>query len=90
MRGYGFKAADADPCLYVKGSEENDDILIVVIWVDDLIITGSNVKTVADFKRAISRRFKMKDLGALRWILGMEIRRDRPNRRIEISQEAYI
>ena len=90
MRSYGFKAANADPCLYVKGSEEHDDILVVVIWVDDLIIAGSNVKVVADFKRAISTRFKMKDLGALRWILGMEIRRDRPNRRIEISQEAYI
>jgi len=43
-----------------------------------------------DFKAAISAKFKMKDLGELKWILGMEVKRDRSRRRIEISQQAYI
>ena len=32
----------------------------------------------------------MKDLGSLRWILGMEIKRDRHKRVIQVNQTAYI
>lgn len=88
LRGYGLKATKADPCVYTKRSQ--GDTLVILIWVDDIIIAGSNKRVVADFKAAISRRFKMKDLGPLEWILGVKIRRDRPRRRLEISQTAYI
>ena len=88
MREYGLKATRADTCVYVKTSGQ--DILVILVWVDDLIIAGSDKRIVADFKAAISRRFKMKDLGALKWILGVEIRRDRRRRRLEILQTSYI
>lgn len=59
--------------------------------VDDLIICGNSASSeIADFKRAISKRFKMKDLGALSYILGMEITRDRAARTLEITQKAYV
>ena len=69
MREYGLKATRADTYVYVKTSGQ--DILVILVWVDDLIIAGSNKGIVAEFKAAISRRFKMKDLGALKWILGV-------------------
>lgn len=88
MKDYGFKASEADPCLYVKHEEQ--EVIVVIIWVDDLIIAGSCKQIIQDFKAAISKRFSMKDLGALKWILGVEIKRDRTRRRIEMTQTAYI
>lgn len=88
MREYGLKATRADACVYTK--RHQGETLVILVWVDDLILAGSNKRVVADFKAAISRRFKMKDLGALEWILGFKIRRDRPKRKIEILQTAYI
>ena len=88
MRGYGFKASISDPCMYVMRTDQ--DILIALVWVDDIILAGNSMEGIADFKAAISKRFKMKDLGELKFILGVEVKRDRARRRIEITQEAYI
>ena len=58
-------------------NQGRDNILVVILYVDDLIILGRKRSTVDSFKQAIKERFKMKDLGALQWVLGMEVRRDR-------------
>ena len=89
FRGYGFHPSSADPCLYVKFGSSGE-MLVIVLYVDDLII-ASNSRTMADkFKQAISREFSMKDLKELDWILGMAIKRNREKRVMEISQTAYI
>jgi hypothetical protein len=94
FKDYGFVVSEADPCLYVKRTELGRNgamsILIVLLWVDDLIICGSSAADIGEFKKAISTRFNMKDLGALSYILGMEITRDRGARTLEITQKAYI
>jgi hypothetical protein len=54
----------------------------VLVYVDDLVIVGSSRSTI--------NAFKMKDLGELRWVLGMEVRRDRARRTLEIRQTPYI
>ena len=86
-QGYKLVPDPSDPCVYVVREAEN--ILVIVLYVDDLIIAGS-LKMVIAFKKAISKRFKMKDLGELQWVLGMEITRDRSKRTLEINQTAYI
>lgn len=89
LRSYGLEPSTADPCIYVK-IEANGNILLVGIYVDDALILGNIYDIVNEFKVAISSRFKMKDLGNLHWLLGMEIRRNRELRTIEIHQTAYI
>ena len=88
LRAFGFEPSKVDPCVYIyrKGGE----LIIVVLYVDDLIIAGNHRGAIDAFKAAISKRFTMKDLGALKWILGMEVRRNRHKRMLEISQTAYI
>jgi len=66
------------------------EVLVIVLYVDDLIITGNSRDMVNDFKLAIPRKFSMKDLRELDWILGMAIKRNREKRIMEISQTAYI
>lgn len=65
-------------------------ITIVTLYVDDLIVAATNMKLVKEFKQAISNQYKVKDLGELRWVLGMEVRRDRTNRMLELHQKAYV
>ena len=88
FKTYGLIPSKSDPCLYVK--RKDGDILIVVLYVDDLIIAGNNRALVDQFKLAMANRFQMKDIGALKWILGMEVIRDRKQRTLQIKQTAYI
>lgn len=91
FREYGLKVSEADPCLYVKRSgNATGPVLVILLWVDDLIISGSDVEEIAKFKSAISARFNMKDLGNLSCILGMAVKRNRAARTLEMSQEVYI
>lgn len=88
LREYGLEPSHSDACVYVMICE--DGTLVVVLYVDDLIIAGSNKQIVDDFKQAIAERFQMKDLGELKWILGMSIKRNRQDRTLEVSQGVYI
>lgn len=91
LRSYGLKPSKADPCLYVKGSlNDKEGLLMVGLYVDDLPIAASKVDTLQRFKAAISSKFIMKDLGELTGMLGMEIKRDRAAGTIEISQKRYL
>ncbi|EWM20261.1 transposable element [Nannochloropsis gaditana] len=89
FRGYGFHPSSADPCLYVKFGSSGE-ILVIVLYVDDLIIASNSRDMVDNFKQAISMKFSMKDLKELDWILGIAIKRDREKRVMEIYQTAYI
>lgn len=61
--------------------------MIVSLYVDDLIITGSNAKDIEDFKKSMMREFEMTDLGLLHFFLGMEIKQN--NGGIFLSQQKY-
>ena len=58
--------------------------------VDDITIAGNSPKAVKRFKEELGSRYGIKDMGNLRWLLGIGIERDRKNRRISFSQTAYI
>lgn len=82
-----FKASMNDPCLYVQKFESN--ILIIALYVDDLLIVGNCKTEIVKIKGELSKRFEMKDLGPASVMLGVEITRDRPSRKLWISQREY-
>jgi hypothetical protein len=84
----GFQRTHADCCVYQRNKEGS--ILTVAIYVDDLLILGSNLNSVNDLKAELSKRFEMKDLGEAHYCLGIEIARDRRKGSIKISQEKYV
>lgn len=48
----------------------------MLVYVDDLLITGNNSKMIEDLKSVLKGSFMMKDLGSLRYFLGIEIARN--------------
>ncbi|KAL2226309.1 UNVERIFIED_CONTAM: Retrovirus-related Pol polyprotein from transposon TNT 1-94 [Sesamum indicum] len=75
MLEIGFSRCNADHCCYVKRFDEF--FIILLLYVDDMLIAGSNVKEINRLKDQLSRKFDMKDLGEARQILGMKITRDK-------------
>ncbi|KAM1977528.1 hypothetical protein ACFX16_014315 [Malus domestica] len=71
--------------LYVKIKDE--DILIVCLYVDDLIFTGSNPSMFEEFKRVMTKEFEMTTIGLMAYYLGIEVKQNEEC--IFISQESY-
>ena len=69
----GYSVAPADSSLFVKAQDEK--LAIVLVYVDDLIITGDDDWEIQQTKANLSIRFQMKELGALKHFLGLELER---------------
>jgi hypothetical protein len=67
----GFNSSQADSSLFVYSSA--DEIIYLLLYVDDIIITGSNMSLIDTFIRKLRHEFSMKDLGTLNYFLGLEV-----------------
>jgi hypothetical protein len=61
---------------HVMYRRNNDDVLLSGVYVDDLVIIGSSLAAVKDFKEEMKQAFLMSDLGLLSFYLGIEVRQD--------------
>ncbi|KAK2458167.1 putative mitochondrial protein [Trifolium repens] len=68
---YGFFCSLADPSLFILHSDVGS--LILLLYVDDILLTGSTATLVAEFIQLLQSEFSMKDLGPLHHFLGIEI-----------------
>ncbi|GJW27479.1 ribonuclease H-like domain, reverse transcriptase, RNA-dependent DNA polymerase [Tanacetum coccineum] len=71
--------------IYTKTSK--DSILLIGVYVDDLIITGTPKKEIDKFKAQMEEKFEMSDLGLLAYYLGIEVTQTEGD--ISIKQSAY-
>ncbi|KAH9651791.1 hypothetical protein KPL70_026888 [Citrus sinensis] len=60
----------SDNCAYYKRFEDNDSI-ILLLYVDDMLIAGPNKDRIQELKAQLAREFEMKDLGPANKILGI-------------------
>lgn len=60
---------------------------MVLVYVDDIILTGSCTNHINDFKEYLKTKFKLRDLGNLKYFLGLEIERSKSG--IYIHQKKY-
>ncbi|KAM1349822.1 hypothetical protein EV1_003832 [Malus domestica] len=82
----GFQRSENEPALYVK-TEGISDILIVSLYVDDLVYTGSSRNMILNFKNDMMRKYEMSNLGMLHYFLGISIIQS--NDGIFITQKKY-
>jgi hypothetical protein len=83
-----LKPLNSDPCVYIN--KEDGNIVIVVIYVDDLMVASDNPRKLQRLKSELSKSFEMKDLGPLSFCLGIEFTQDVEKQTITISQSKYI
>ena len=88
MSSHSFTRCQADHCCYFKKIENN--FIILLLYVDDMLVAGSNMQEIVNLKLKLSKQFEMKDLGAAKQILGMRIKRDTNSRTLLLSQDKYI
>jgi hypothetical protein len=84
LSSLGFQPLDADSSVFCR------DGVIIAIYVDDLLLAGASKPDIDKIKDSLKQRFKMSDLGACHFYLGMEVIRDRPRCTLRLSQTAYL
>jgi hypothetical protein len=85
LKGLGFKQSPHEAVIYQWGNGGN--ALLVGVYVDDLVITGTKDVEVAAFKEEMKTTFQMSDLGLLSFYLGIEVHQDDSG--IMLRQTAY-
>jgi hypothetical protein len=85
----GYRRCEYDCCVYVK-SLDDGSFIFLLLYVDDMLIAPKSIVEVNKLKVLLSKEFDMKDLGAAKKILGMEIRRDRDAKKLWLSQAGYV
>ena len=92
LKSAGYKQNTADPCIYYRTETVNKKpvIMIIAVYVDDTVLLSNNINVLRSEKAKISQRFSMDDRGEIHYILGMEVKRDRENRVMTISQKSYL
>jgi hypothetical protein len=83
-----LKPLNSDPCVYIN--KEDGNIVIVVIYVDDLMVASDNPKKLQRLKSELSKSIEMKELGPLSFCLGIEFTQHVEKQTITMSQSRYI
>ncbi|GMJ12590.1 hypothetical protein HRI_004928200 [Hibiscus trionum] len=81
----GYEQSKYDYSLFTMKKDKK--IVIMLIYVDDLLITGNDKCLIEDLKKLLHQNFKMKDLGELKFFLGLEIMRSKEG--ILVNQRKY-
>ncbi|XP_071686939.1 uncharacterized mitochondrial protein AtMg00810-like [Rutidosis leptorrhynchoides] len=51
----------------------NNVFIVLLVYVDDIVITGNNIEEINNVKHSLSKTFMIKDLGKLKYFLGIEV-----------------
>ncbi|GKV30597.1 hypothetical protein SLEP1_g39391 [Rubroshorea leprosula] len=82
----GYVQSSHDYSLFMHNSPQG--VTLLLIYVDDMLITGSNKEGIAKLKELLCRSFQMKDLGPLTYFLGLEVHSS--SRGYAVNQRKYV
>ena len=91
LKRMGFEQSSSDPCIYTLSEGAT---FIIGVYVDDIILAGKDHKQMEEIKRILAKTFDLKDLGELKYFLGVKIRVNhnscKPQGTVWIGQPMYI
>ncbi|KAA0064018.1 putative mitochondrial protein [Cucumis melo var. makuwa] len=82
----GYSEGHSDHTLFTKASKTGK-IVILIVYVDDIVLTGDDQTEISQLKQRIGDEFEIKDLGNLKYFLGMEVTMSKEG--ISVSQRKY-
>ena len=81
-----LRKSKPDNSVFYRNS--NAGIILLVVYMDDIIIIGSDFKGISSLMSFLQSQFHIKDLGMLRYFLGIEVMRSKHG--IFLSQRKYV
>uniref|UniRef100_A0A803NUD0 Reverse transcriptase Ty1/copia-type domain-containing protein n=1 Tax=Cannabis sativa TaxID=3483 RepID=A0A803NUD0_CANSA len=85
MVAFGYHPCNSNHTLFLK--KQDGKLTALIIYVDDMVVTGNDPVERKALQNYLSREFEMKDLGPLKYFLGIEVSRSK--RGIFLSQRKY-
>ncbi|XP_024032977.1 uncharacterized protein LOC112095372 [Morus notabilis] len=85
LQDAGFHHSKSDHSLFVR--THGNSFTALLVYVDAIILSGNNLQDIEEIKAHLTRQFKLKDLGELKYFLGIEIARSKKG--IALSQRKY-
>lgn len=86
LESFSFSSARSDQSLLVRHSSQYT--LFVLVYVDDILITGSSNTEIQSLISQLHARFALKDLGEVNYFLGIEV--TRTSEGLYLTQSKYI
>ena len=83
---WGFQTSKSDASLFIKHA--GIEILVILIYVDDILITGLNIQHVDGVISKLGFTYDLKDLGEFNYFLGIEVTPSLDG--LHLSQTKYI
>ena len=81
-----MQKSKSDHSVFYRNSQTG--IILLVVYVDDIIITGNDTEGISSLKSFLHGQFHTKDLGMLKYFLGVEVMKSK--RGIFLSQRKYV
>ncbi|KAE8690040.1 hypothetical protein F3Y22_tig00110929pilonHSYRG00026 [Hibiscus syriacus] len=81
----GYQQSKFDYSMFTK--KKGDRLVVILIYIDDLLLTGNDLVLINELKDMLNCSFKMKDLGELKYFLGLEVLRSEEG--IVLNQMKY-
>ncbi|KAK4368006.1 hypothetical protein RND71_011798 [Anisodus tanguticus] len=85
MISFGYQQSNVDHTFFIR--HQKDKLTLLIVYVDDVVMTGDD-EEMTRLKKLLAQEFGIKDLGKLKYFLGIDVARS--NRRTFISQRKYI
>jgi Reverse transcriptase (RNA-dependent DNA polymerase) len=82
----GYLQSNADHTMFIRRKEGK--LCVLIVYVDDIVLTDNDTGEMKRIKGSLATEFEMKDLGPLRYFLGIEVA-NAPNG-VFLSQQKYI
>ncbi|KAK2067365.1 hypothetical protein P8C59_001114 [Phyllachora maydis] len=86
LKSLGYLPLISDPGVFYNAKTCH----FIVTYVDDCLFIGPNIGYITDLKKRLNKVYAIEDLGPAAYFLGVQIIRDRPNRRLWLNQSQYV
>ncbi|KAK2071803.1 hypothetical protein P8C59_006198 [Phyllachora maydis] len=86
LKSLGYLPLILDPGVFYNAKT----CYFIVTYVDNCLFIGPDIGYITDLKKRLNKVYAIEDLGPAAYFLGVQIIRDRPNRRLWLNQSQYI